>query len=145
MNTTIDHITLSHLADAGAVRAAQVIGQDDGWSIMIKYGLHELPLAARQSKQIRSFKKFETVVNYLRKIGIVNYQVDATNYDPSIKSHSRPDRSEAMKAAHAAIAHEKWQAQRVKATLDDEREPLSQEDAFAEIDKRMVEKYGARP
>jgi len=145
MNSTIDHITLLHLADAGAVRVAQVIGQDDGWSILIKYGLHERLLAARQSQQIRSFKKFETVVNYLRKIGIVNYQVDATNYDPTIKTYTRPDRSEALKNAHAAAAYEKWQTARVKATLDDEREPLSQEDAFAEVDKRMAEKYGSRP
>ena len=33
---TIDHVTLQHLVEAGAVRGAEVIGQPGGWGIIVK-------------------------------------------------------------------------------------------------------------
>ncbi len=45
---TIDHNTLTHLAEAGAVRRADVIGQPGGWGVIIKYGATERMLAARR-------------------------------------------------------------------------------------------------
>ena len=43
---TIDHGTLSRLVEAGAIRAAHVIGQAGGWALSVKYGMAERFLAA---------------------------------------------------------------------------------------------------
>jgi hypothetical protein len=48
------------------VRAAHVVGQAGGWGIVIRYGLVERALAASRSRDVRLFKKLETVVGYLR-------------------------------------------------------------------------------
>jgi len=42
----------------------------------------ERALAAKRGA-IRNFARFETLVTYLKKIGIAKYQVDATQY-PSV-------------------------------------------------------------
>ena len=53
MNTdTIDHTTLSRLAEAGAVRSAHIIGQKGGWGVLVKYGMTERVLAAQRSHQV---------------------------------------------------------------------------------------------
>lgn len=78
---TIDHVTLSRLVEANAVSGASIIGQPGGWGIVIKYGTTERALAAKRGS-VRIFRKFETLVSYLKAIGLVKYQVDATGFDP---------------------------------------------------------------
>src|SRR5581483_9271752 len=102
-NETIDHTTLTKLAEAGLVRSAHVIGQAGGWGIMVKYGMTERALAAQRSQQVRIFRKFETLVGYLKEIGIPRFDVDAEEYSPEGGSAAkRPDRAAAMKEAHAS-------------------------------------------
>ena len=102
-NETIDHNTLVKLIEANAVRAVQVIGQIGGCGMMIKYEMAERPLSATRSGKVRIFKKLDTVVGYLKCIGIARFEVDAVNYDAtSLTIGTRPDRSEALKRAHAA-------------------------------------------
>lgn len=101
--STIDHQTLSKLVDAGAVRGVHIIGQGGGWAVLVKYGMKEHPLVAQRSGDVRLFSRFETLVAYLRGIGIARFEVDAANYDPTrTPRKARPDRSEALKRAHAA-------------------------------------------
>ncbi|MEY2343280.1 hypothetical protein AB4090_14410 [Acidithiobacillus sp. IBUN Pt1247-S3] len=104
---TIDHGTLSRLAEAGAVREAHIVGQGGGWAVLVQYGATERPLAAQRSRQVRLFRKFETLVSYLKEIGIARFDVDAANYTPKTAiAMRRPDRSEALKRAHAAAAYD---------------------------------------
>jgi hypothetical protein len=106
---TIDHNTLARLVEAGAVRGAHVIGQVGGWAILIKYGMLERALATTRSKKIRTFKKLETLVAYLKAIGISRFDVDAAQYDPAtVQTYTRPDRVAAMRHAQEAVAHDKW-------------------------------------
>lgn len=106
---TIDHTTLTRLVEAEAVRAAHVIGQPGGWSIVVKYGMTELPLAATRSREVRIFKKLETLVGYLKDLGVNRFDVNASDYDPEGgKTVARPDTSAALKRAHEAAAHDKW-------------------------------------
>ncbi|WP_294253514.1 hypothetical protein [Propionivibrio sp.] len=77
MAETIDHGTLSRLVEAGAVRGAHIVGQSGGWAVLVKYGMTERPLAVQRSRQVRLFKKFETLVGYLGEIGIARFDVDA--------------------------------------------------------------------
>lgn len=119
---SIDHRTLSRLVEAGAVRGAHVIGQRGGWSVVVRYGLHKRTLAAQRSHQVRLFEKLETVVAYLKDVGLARFEVDAADFDPaSLKTVARPDRAAALKRAHEAAEHDAWfrdQVRRGLAELD---------------------------
>jgi len=117
---TIDHSTLTKLAEAGAVRSAHIVGQPGGWGILVKYGMAERALAAQRSQQVRIFRKFETLVSYLKGVGIVRFDVDAVNWDAdSLNARTRPDTSAAMKKAHEAAAYDKWLRDEVQEAIDD--------------------------
>ena len=142
MNTqTIDHTTLSRLAEAGAVRSAHIVGQAGGWGILVKYGMTERALAAQRSQQVRIFRKFETLVTYLKGVGIARFEVDAVNYDAaSLKlTRTRPDSAETMKKAHEAAAYDKWFRSKVQEALDDPRPSISNEEAKAIFAKQRAE------
>lgn len=100
---TIDHSTLSHLVEAGAVRGANVVGQAGGWAVVIHYGMTERVLASKRGA-VRVFRKFETLVSYLKEIGIAKYNVDAAHFDPVALTTSRSGAaaSERLRNAHAA-------------------------------------------
>jgi len=112
---TIDHVTLQHLVEAGAVRGADVVGQPGGWGVIIKYGMVERALAARRGA-VRVFGRFETLVNYLKGMGISQFNVNASDYDPADKK-TRPDSSERMKRTFDAAEHDKWFREQVEEAL----------------------------
>jgi len=130
---TIDHVTLERLVEANAVRGASIIGQPGGWGIVIQYGVTERALAAKRGA-MRVFRKFETLVAYLKKIGIVTYQVDASDFDSGLLKtvHQRLDASERMKNAHQAAAYDKWFHAQVQEALDDPRPSIAHSDVIAE-------------
>jgi hypothetical protein len=138
---TIDHVTLQHLVEAGAVKGADVVGQPGGWGIVIKYGMTERALAARRGA-IRIFSRFETLVNYLKNIGISQFNVNASNYDSSDK-RSRPDSSERMKRTFDAADHNKWFREQVENGIQQANDPktmwVSNEEAQAMSIKRRTE------
>jgi hypothetical protein len=111
-NNTIDHITLQRLVEAGIVQSAEVVGQPGGWEILVKYGMVEQALAARRGA-VRIFSRFETLVNYLKNIGISQFNVNASNYDPAEK-RTRPDSAERMKRTFDAADHDKWFREQVE-------------------------------
>lgn len=141
---TIDHNTLSKLVEAGAVRGAHVVGQNGGWSVLIQYGKVERPLITKNNQDIRLFKRLETLVSYLRGIGIVKFDVDAVDYDSSaVTSTKRPDRSEALRKAHEAAAYDKWFREQVQASIDDPRPSIPSEEVEAYFDNLCAELQGA--
>lgn len=116
---TIDHNTLARLVEAGAVRGATVVGQPGGWGVVVQYGMTERALAAKRGA-VRIWKRFETLVSYLKEMGLAKYQVDAVNYTPEAPKEStakRPDAAERMKRAHEAAAHDDWFRTKVAASL----------------------------
>lgn len=140
---TIDHMTLSRLVEAQAVRAARVIGRPGGWSVIVQYGNTERPLAATRSREVRIFKKLETLVSYLKGVGVSHFDVDSANFDAaSGKTYTRPDTSAALKRAHAAAAHDKWfreqVAQAIKEADDPATEWVSNDAVKAESAKRRA-------
>lgn len=131
---TIDHTTLTKLAEAGVVRSAHVVGQDGGWGILVKYGMTERALAAQRSHQVRIFRKLETLVEYLKGVGIPRFDVDAVNYEPhSTTTTKRPDRAAAMKDAHAAAAYTKWLKAEVQEALDDTTPTIPHDEAMRQV------------
>lgn len=141
---TIDHTTLTHLVEAGAVRGADVIGQPGGWAVVIKYGMTERVLAARRGA-VRSFKKFDTLVGYLKGIGIVEYRVNAANFDPTMlkASTARPDSAQRLKHAHEAAAYDKWFRAQVDEGLAEADDPNTVMVPHAEVKKDMAKQRKA--
>ena len=72
---TITHPTLVQLVAAGAVRVVVAVGQPGGWTLLVRYGL-----AAQRSKQLRVFRKLDTLVLYLQQIGVSRFEVDAAKF-----------------------------------------------------------------
>jgi hypothetical protein len=133
---TIDHGTFSRLVEAGAVRAAHVVGQPGGWALMVKYGMHERPLAAKNTGAVRVWRRFETLASYLKDVGLTQFDVDASNYDPTSSTAARrPDRAEALKNAHEAAAYDKWFREQVQASIEDPRQSVSDEEANAHMEQ----------
>jgi hypothetical protein len=113
----VDHATLEHLVEAGAIRGAHVVGQAGGWGVVVQYGMTERTLAAKRGT-MRIFRKFETLAGYLKDIGILQYQVDARKFGPATlkTERSRADASNRMKNAHEAVAYRDWLEGKVNAT-----------------------------
>lgn len=130
---TIDHVTLERLVEAGVVRGAHIVGQPGGWGVVIQYGVIERALAAKRGA-IRIFRKFETLVSYLRGIGITKYQVDASHFDPvAFKTdRKRTDAADRMKNAHEAAAYKGWLTQQVQEAIDDPRPSVPHSEVAAE-------------
>lgn len=134
---TIDHVTLSRLVEANAVNGANIIGQPGGWGVVIKYGMTERALAAKRGT-VRVFRKFETLVGYLKGIGVAKYQVDATGFDPAALKLTRRSvvATERMKNAHQAAAYDKWFREQVQEAIDDPRPAIPS----AEVKKHFAAK-----
>lgn len=145
---TIDRTTLEHLAAAGAIRGASIVGQPGGWGVVFQYGLTERVLAARRGA-IRVYRKFETLVEYLKSIGIAKYQVDATGYEPGVPAtdRKRTDAAERMKEAHAAVAYRNWLEGKVSAAragvADGSNKPIPDAEWVAERAEWEREAHGA--
>ena len=140
-HSMIDHATLSRLAEAGAIDKTLVVGQLGGWSIVVRYGKSEHSLAAQRSRQVRLFKRMETLVSYLKDVGISQFDVDATDY--AAESRKRPDRADALKRAHEAAEHDRWFREQVEIGLREADDPntvwVSQEEMEKEWEEMRAE------
>ena len=130
---SIDHATLCQLVHSGDIRTAQVVSQHGGWSVRVICGESGVKqLAAQRSKQVRLFKKLETLAVYLKGLGLMNFAVDAHMFEPgAAKTHTRPDRAQALKQAHAAAAYEQWFRHQVQSSMDDPRPSVPDDEARA--------------
>lgn len=124
---TIDQTSLIHLIEAGLVKGALIVGQPGGWGIVIQYGVTERALAAKRGAR-RNFARFETLVGYLRKMGIAKFAVDATLYDPvTVKAERfREDAAERMRRAHEAAGHDSWFRAQVQQAISEADNPLTE-------------------
>lgn len=112
IDRSIDHSHLTQLVENGAVKEAQVIGCKGGWEVVVRVQADRFYILSVQRKsEPRVFKKIDTLIDYLRKLGIEKFGVDTAGYTK--ESYSRPDRSVALKEAHEAAAHDRWFRQEV--------------------------------
>lgn len=138
---TIDQATLSELVEAGAISKANIVGETGGWSVRVKSGKTNKFLRTQKKRQIRLFKKMDSLVDYLKNMGISHFDVDATSYKPEIKS--RPDRSQALRQAHEAVAHDKWFRKKVEEGIKLARSPdavwIDHEDVVSAIANKKAQ------
>ena len=145
---TIDHATLEHLAAAHAVTGACVVGKPGGWGVFIKYGTAERALAVKRGA-MRIFRKFETLALYLQSLGIVEYQINSSQFDPAkiTTTPQRTDAAERMKEAHAAVAYRNWLEGKVSAAragmADGSNKPIPDAEWAAERAEWEREAHGA--
>jgi len=131
---TIDHVTLVKLSCSGMVTSVHVVGLAGGWGIVIRYGTTESTLAAQRSRQARIFRKLETLVKYLRSIGIPQFDVDSAHFEAiGENAYRRPDTSATLKKAHEAVAYDKWFRAQVQEALDNPQPAISDEEMKTEF------------
>ena len=116
----ISHATLVQLAEAGSIDGTQVVGQAGGWAVVVSYGANERILSAQRSQSARVFKKLDTLVSYLKEIGITKFDVDTIGFDAHAGvQRTRPDRADTLRAAHEAASHDLWFREQVRRALSD--------------------------
>jgi len=87
-----------------------------------------------------SRSKLETLVAFLRRIGISRFGVDATAYGEEVNSsRERADSSARMRAAHEAAANDKRFREQVQESLNDPRPSVPN----AQVQKIMDAKISA--
>ncbi len=141
----ITHTTLRELAAAGAIHEAAAVAQGSRWSLVVRYGGIERVLAARKTKQPRSWAHLDSLVRYLAEIGIHQFTTDARNYDPDQPGQKRPDRSEALRQAHEAAEYDRWFREKVQEALEDPRPAIPHKEAMAWVEKELERRIGPRP
>ena len=113
MNTpTIDTLMAKRMAAASAIQGASIIGQQGGWSVVLKMGLQERPLGAQRSDKPRTWRSLDRAVAYLKKeLQISRFDLlDATLHTEGepLVGKSREDAAQRLRNAHAAAGHDKW-------------------------------------
>ena len=122
MSELIAPNSLKDLVDADVIRHATVVAENKSFKINVKYGMVERTVAVRtrggQIKE-REFSSLGAVARFMReKIHLSKYEIDAANFDPTVKVVKRPDTSKRLTAAHAALSHSEWATQKVQASRD---------------------------
>ncbi|HEX4329420.1 MAG TPA: hypothetical protein VH105_21715 [Burkholderiales bacterium] len=141
---TIDHATLSDLVQSGSVTAAEVVGRAGGWCVVVRHGRARRMLASQRSHGARTFRRLETLVAYLKNIGIDRFEVDAANYGGEAKSGpGRTDVSKRMKQAHEAASYDRWFRAEVERAIAEADDPtavwVSHDEVKARFAKRRAE------
>ena len=132
--------SLKDLVEANAIRHATVVADKSVFKVMVKYGMVERTVSVRtregQIKE-RVFSSLDAVAKFLReKVHIVQYEVNAANYQPVTTRTARPDMTVRLKAAHAALSHHDWIAQKVassRAGMVDGSNPRIEPEEWANI------------
>lgn len=143
LEKTIDHGTLRRLVNAGADVGAEVIGGTGRWGVVINYGRARQTLAATRGMP-RTFRQFETLAIYLKELGITEYRVNTAGFEPGAVATNPDDKrsavaSERMKRAHKAVLYDTWFREQVRASLDDPRPSVPDDDARHQFEaKREV-------
>ena len=140
---TIDHGSLRRLVDAGAQVGAAVVGVGGGWGVVVHCGSASQTLAVTRGKP-RIFRQFETLVAYLKALGIVEVHVNTAEFESGATANNPADKRSAtasarMKLAHQAVAYDSWFREQVQASIDDPRPSLDDD----EVHRRFAAKRAA--
>ncbi len=101
-STGINHSALKLLIEAGAVTTVIAFANADQWTLTIGFGQSEKIVLAKNSGKARIWRKLDTLAKYLSGLGIVTFEINMLDYDPSKKTLTRPDSAATLKQAHKA-------------------------------------------
>ncbi len=142
---TITHATLRELAAAGAIREAAAVAHGSRWSLTVRHGGVERVLAARRTRQPRSWAHLDSLARYLAEIGIRQFTTDIRDYDPDQPGRKRPDRADALDQVREAAEYDRWFREQVQAALDDPRPAIPHDEAMAWVEAELERRIGPRP
>ncbi len=100
MSDTINHNALKHLIEANAVSSAYATADGDIWSLKVLVGDNKKTVMAKNSGEARKWRKLDTLAKYLKQIGLNSFEINVTNFDPTVKSLKRPDSASTLKRTH---------------------------------------------
>ena len=146
MAELINPNNLKELIAAQAINGADVVGEKGGFVVLLKVGMTERVLAARdKTGQIkrRLFSSLDAVDKYLRKnLHIVTYQVTSEYFEPAQTQPRYLKNAERLKEVHEAAAYDKWFRAQVEQSLQQANDPntvwLSNEEVVAASAKRRA-------
>lgn len=107
---------LRDLVDAGSVRVADVVGQKGGWALLVRLGMAERVLAAKDGTP-RVFGTLEAAARLLRELKLTDFTVHQAGYQVDAGRRTRPDRAAAMREIHDVFEHDLWFRRQVDASL----------------------------
>jgi hypothetical protein len=109
-NFTLEQLRAAHVA--GAVQSVVLRADAGAFEIEIEtLGGPVRLVKARSKSEARRFVDPRKALLLLRQLGIVEARVDTHDWRPEereLERQPRPDRAEAMKAAHQALTHTDW-------------------------------------
>lgn len=77
---TIATATLRELASTGAIANVRLVGEADGFALLVRCGLTEKALLAKRG-HVRHFKSLESAVSFVRDLGLARVEVDLTRWE----------------------------------------------------------------
>jgi hypothetical protein len=106
----LDHNKLLELVNAGAIEQVTARGADGAWALTFAYHHKIYALTAIRSKELRRFARVDSVLSYLRDMGVSEFRVDVSGAEHAYNhSRRRPDLANAMRETHASAAeHKRW-------------------------------------
>lgn len=129
--------TLKELVAANAVSSAEVLGEKGGYVVLVKYGVVERIVAARDNAghfKRRTFASLDSVDNFLRKtVHIAEYHVASANFEPVPRQARYERNAERLKNVHESAAYDKWFRAQVQEALDDSRPAVPHEEVKKEF------------
>ena len=102
LHLSIREPVLRELVVASLVTKATITGQEKGFSVIVRLGDAEKPLATSRGT-IRLFASLDTAAAFLRDVGIARFEVDMTRHQPGRLRKPRPDRAEALRHTRTRI------------------------------------------
>jgi hypothetical protein len=93
---TLRETTLRELVEIGSVRKLQLVGRKGGFILAAHHG-DAIGVLANSRGGVRQFASLNTAADFVRRLGLTIFEVDAGGYERGLTRRPRPDRSEALK------------------------------------------------
>jgi len=143
----MQHLTLEQFRathNAGGVLAVTLKAEGAAFEMEIETRRGPARLVkARDRDEARRFLDPRKALLLLREIGIQEAHIDSARWRPDVQERERkprPDRAEAMKAAHEALSHTDWLRDKIARSVADPRPSIPHEqvmnEAQAVIDRK---------
>lgn len=93
---TIKEALLRELSKSAVTLNAIVKGENQGFSISVRIGEQKRVLETARG-QARRFASLDTAASFIKDVGIPQFEVDMSGYQPGRLRRARPDRAAALK------------------------------------------------
>jgi hypothetical protein len=107
---TLEQLRVTH--EAGGVLSATLLADGSDFELQIETRKGSAKLVKSRAKtEVRRFADPRKALMLLREMGINEAHIDSRHWQPEqseAQRRTRPDRSSALKAAHAALSYNEW-------------------------------------